>query len=243
MGDLTGMRRGYRINKRRSQAILPVLHIPVLTILIIFLAFATAEAQRRDREAAQRAFDRGYQYQTGQGIRRDLGRALEAYREAILKDPNYADAYYNLAQVGFDIRRYDVAELGYKKYLQFYPNDAQAVHDLGVVYHKQGKEKYNDAARQYRRALELKPDMAQAHYNLGNIYYALDRQDMAVQEWDKAIQLDPNNETYINQRERITKIKQQQESALSPDTVWLIMYGLAGVFVVYYIIYMVRKRR
>jgi len=234
------MHRMNRIHQRRVRAILPVLSIPVI---IVFLAFATAEAQRRDREAAQRAFDRGYQYQTGQGVRRDLGRALEAYREAILTDPNYADAYYNLAQVGFDIRRYDVAELGYKKYLQFHPNDAQAVHDLGVVYHKQGKEKYNDAVRQYRRALELKPDMAQAHYNLGNIYYALDRQDLAVQEWDKAIQLDPNNETYINQRERIRKIKQQKESLLSPDTVWLIMYGLAGVFIIYYIIYMVRKRR
>ncbi|OGG49267.1 MAG: hypothetical protein A3F84_26460 [Candidatus Handelsmanbacteria bacterium RIFCSPLOWO2_12_FULL_64_10] len=236
------MRRVYRINKRRSQAILPVLYIPVLTTLIIFLAFTTAEAQR-DREAARRAFDRGYQYQTGQGVRRDLRRALEAYREAIRQDPGYVDAYYNLAQIGFDIRRYDLAEWGYEKYLQSRPNDAETIHDLGVVYHKQGKEKYNDAVRQYRRALDLKPDMAQAHYNLGNIYYALDRQDMAVQEWDKAIQLDPNNETYVNQRERITKIKRQKESVLSPDTVWLIMYGLAGVFVIYYIIYMVRKRR
>jgi tetratricopeptide (TPR) repeat protein len=232
------MRRINRVNKRRHRAILPVLCIPV-----IFLVFATAETQRRDREAAQRAFDRGYRYQTGQGVRRDLNRAIQAYQEAIQQDNSYADAWYNLAQVGFDIRRYDVAELGYKKYLQFYPNDAQAVHDLGVVYHKQGKEKYNEAVRQYRRALELKPDMAQAHYNLGNIYYALDRQDLAVQEWDKAIQLDPNNETYVNQRERITKIKRQNESVLSPDTVWLIMYGLAGVFVAYYIIYMVRKRR
>lgn len=236
------MRRVYRINKRRSQAILPVLYIPVLTTLIIFLAFTTAEAQR-NREAARRAFDRGYRYQTGQGVQRNLRGALDAYREAIQEDPNYADAYYNLAQVGFDMRLFNVAELGYKKYLQFYPNDAQAVHDLGVVYHKQGKEKYNDAVRQYRRALELKPDMAQAHYNLGNIYYALDRQDLAVQEWDKAIQLDPNNETYVNQRERITKIKRQKESVLSPDTVWLIMYGLAGVFVVYYIFYTIRKRR
>lgn len=231
------MHRINRINKRRCQTILPILCIPV-----IFLVFAAAEAQKGDREAAQRAFNRGYQYQTGQGVRRDLNRALQAYREAIQKDPNYVDAYYNMAQIGFDIRRYDLAEWGYEKYLQFRPDDAQAVHDLGVVYHKQGKEKYKDAIRQYRRALELKPDMAQAYYNLGNIYYALDRQDLALQYWDKAIQLDPNNQTYINQRERITKIKQREESPLSPDTVWLIMYGLAGVFVVYYIIYTVRKR-
>jgi tetratricopeptide (TPR) repeat protein len=230
------MRRINRINKRRCQAILPILCIPV-----IFLVFATAEAQRGDRVAAQRAFDRGYRLQTGQGIQKNLRGAFEAYREAIQKDPTYVDAYYNWAQVGFDIGRYDVAELGYKKYLQFYPNDAQAVHDLGAAYHKQ--QKLEDAIRQYRRAIELKPDMAQAHYNLGNIYYYLKRQDLALQYLDKAIQLDPNNETYLNRRQRITNIQRQEKSLLSPDTVWLIMYGLAGVFVVYYIIYMVRKRR
>ncbi|MSS70769.1 MAG: tetratricopeptide repeat protein [Candidatus Latescibacteria bacterium] len=233
------MHRTNRINRRRLHAILPILYIPVMTI---FLAFSVVEAQKNNREAAQRAFDRGYQYQTGKGIRKDLGRALEAYREAFTKDKSYADAYYNFALIAFyEFQRYDLAELGFKNYLQFHPNDAKTVHDLGVAYHKQGK--FEEAIRQYRRALELKPDMAQAHYNLGNIYYHLKRPEMALQEWDKAIQLDPENETYINRRKRIKEIKRQKESVLSPDNVWWIMYGLAGVFVAYCIFYMFRKRR
>lgn len=237
----------------RLQAILSILYIHVknsgggrgsvraeLVVIFLLLALATAEAQK-GREGAQKAFERGYQYQTGQGVRRDLRRAVDAYREAIMLDPTYADAYYNLAQVCFDMRRYDLAEWGYTRYLKFQPNDPQAVHDLGVVYHKEGK--LDDAIRQYRRALELNPDMAQAHYNLGNIYYGRKREALALQEWDKAIQLDPNNETYINQRERITRLARQKESVLSPDTVWWIMYGLAGTFVIYYIVHTVRKRR
>ena len=231
------MQRINRIKQKRLPFILSILYIPVITV---FLAFTTTEAQK-NREAAQRAFDKGYQYQTGKGIRKDLRRAFEAYQEAVSQDNSYADAWYNLAQVGFDIDRFDVAELGYKQYLKFHPNDAQTVHDLGVAYHRQGK--LNDAIRQYRRALELKPDMAQAHYNLGNIYYYQKRYDLAVQELDKAIELDPENETYINRRELIKEIKRKKESFLSPDRVWWIMYGLAGVFVVYYIYYLVRKRR
>ena len=66
---------------------------------------------------------------------------------------------------------------------------------------------------------------------------------LALQEWDKAIQLAPENEAYINQRDRITNIKRQNESVLSPDRVWWIMYGLGGVFVIYCLVYWARRRK
>ena len=137
-------------------------------LVVMMTVIAVAAEAQSPRENAQRAFDRGYQYQTGRGVRRNLEAAWLAYREAISLDPTYADAFYNLAQVCFDIRRYDLAELAYKKYLKFQPNEVQAIHDLGVVLHKQGK--YEEALRQYRQALALDPNMAQAHYNLGNLY-------------------------------------------------------------------------
>ena len=213
---------------------------PGLWVLCILLISATAESQK-NREAAQRAFDRGYQFQTGRGIMKNLEAAYLAYREAISLDPSYADAYYNFAQVCSDVLRFDLAELAYKNYLKFQPNEVTAIHDLGVVLHRQGK--YDAAIRQYRRALELNPNLSQAHYNLGNVYYALKKEDLAIQEWDRAIQLDPENETYLHRRERFARIKRQKESPLSPDTVWWIMYGLGGVFVIYCLVYWARRRK
>ncbi len=213
---------------------------PGLWVLCMLLTSASAESQT-NREAAQRAFDRGYQFQTGRGVMKNLEAAYLAYREATDLDPSYADAYYNLAQVCSDVLRFDLAEYAYKSYLRFQPNDVGAIHDLGVMLHKQGK--YDAAIRQYRRALELNPNLSQAHYNLGNAYFALKKENQAIQEWDRAIQLDPENEVYTNRRERFARIKRQKESVFSPDTVWWIMYGLGGVFVVYYMIYLVRKRR
>jgi tetratricopeptide (TPR) repeat protein len=210
-------------------------------MLLLLLPIGFPAGAQTGRESAQKAFDRGIRYQTGKGVIKNLELALEAYRETIRLDPTYADAYYNLAQVAFDIRRFDVAEWGYEKYLRFNPNDAMAAHDLGVTYHKQGK--LDAAVRQYRRVLTLDPGMAQAHFNLGNIYYTLKKESLALQEWDKAIQLDPYNQAYIAQRERISQIAREKDRVLSPDRVWWFMYGLGAVFVAYCIYYFWPKRR
>lgn len=193
------------------------------------------------RENAQAAFDRGYRYQTGRGIKKDLRLALEAYREAIKQDPSYSDAYYNMAQISFDIGRYDVAVWGYKNYIKYNPGDAQAIHDLGVVYNMQGE--YDLAIQQYRKALSLNPNLSQAHYNLGNVYYALKKQDLAIREWDIAIQMDPEKEAYVNRRERFARIERQKKGLFSPRMVGGFMWGLLGVFVVYSVIYWLRRRR
>lgn len=192
--------------------------------LLLLTTIAVAPEAQSPRENAQKAFDRGYQYQTGKGIKRNLRFAIDAYLEAIKLDPSYGDAYYNFAQISFEVGRYDRAVWGYMNYLKYNPYDPQAEHDLGVVYNMQGN--FDLAIQQYKKALAMKPDLAQAHYNLGNVYYAQKKGDMAIREWDRAIELDPENEVYSNRRERFARIERQKKSLLSPDVVRGIMWGM-----------------
>src|SRR4029077_4414425 len=49
------------------------------------------------------------------------------------------------------------------------------------------------AVREYHRALELNPNLAQAHHSLGNIYLHLGLLDRAVDEFQRALAIDPGN--------------------------------------------------
>lgn len=49
------------------------------------------------------------------------------------------------------------------------------------------------AAQECRQAIKLAPDMALAYIKLGSIYYRQGKQDLAIKNWRKAKELDPNN--------------------------------------------------
>jgi Flp pilus assembly protein TadD len=53
---------------------------------------------------------------------------------------------------------------------------------------------YNEAIRHFQHAIELAPTMARAYDNLGLCYYYQNQNDLAVQNYRKAIELDRNSE-------------------------------------------------
>ena len=62
--------------------------------------------------------------------------------------------------------RLQAAEQIYRQILQVKPDQADAIHLLGVLAHQAGRP--DEAVAFYRRALDLNPNFAEAHYNLGN---------------------------------------------------------------------------
>jgi len=52
---------------------------------------------------------------------------------------------------------------------------------------------FEPAAEECRKAIKLAPDMALAYIKLGSIYYRQGKQDLAIRNWRKARELDPNN--------------------------------------------------
>jgi len=84
-----------------------------------------------------------------------------------------------------------------RKILEMNPNDADALHCLGIIYSQSGKR---DHAIDYiKRALQIDPNFADAYNNLGNIFQEIKQLDDAISCYRKALQLNPNLEkTYFN---------------------------------------------
>ncbi len=86
--------------------------------------------------------------------------------------------------------RLQAAEPIYRQILAIEPNQADAIHLLGVLAHQTGK---HEVAVQYiRRAIELQGNVAVFHNNLGGAYHALRRTSEAIASYRRALELKPD---------------------------------------------------
>jgi tetratricopeptide (TPR) repeat protein len=70
------------------------------------------------------------------------------------------------------------------------PDNAEAVHTLGIIAHQSGK--LSEAIEHLRRATAIKPDVAVYHANLGEMYRLAGHIDEAISAGRRAIEIDPN---------------------------------------------------
>ncbi|MCS6851376.1 MAG: tetratricopeptide repeat protein [Gemmataceae bacterium] len=85
----------------------------------------------------------------------------------------------------------DEAELIYRQTLDDNPDNADALHLLGVIAHQRGQAE--KAVRFMRRAVALKPEAAVFHSNLAEAHRALGQLPDAVSHAEKAVRLEPHN--------------------------------------------------
>jgi tetratricopeptide (TPR) repeat protein len=83
-------------------------------------------------------------------------------------------------------------------YLEKDPNESyillMAAHSLFVL------KDYQQAVQYYSKAISAKSDYTEAYYWRGQAYFNLGRKSDALRDVDKALSLDPENETYLNFR-------------------------------------------
>jgi TolB-like protein/Flp pilus assembly protein TadD len=156
-------------------------------------------AARAVNPDAYDAYLRGRFYWTNRG---DLHKSIEAYLQAIEKDPNYALAYAGLAS-GY-------ALLGQVPYDDMPPVDA--------------KPKARQAAE---RALQLDPQSGEAHAVLANVSFSYDWDfDAAEREFQRALTLGQNDPTahqwfshYCIVRNRLQQALEENSRTLGLDPV------------------------
>jgi tetratricopeptide (TPR) repeat protein len=120
------------------------------------------------------------------GTRENRDRAIEYYRKAIDKEPNWPDAYAGLAYVLRTQKRLSEAQQAIEKSLQLSPNSALAHSVAGRVY-----ADLNDFARanaEGQKAIDLAPKsessfLSFAYLNLGGILYMQRRYDEAIRAY------------------------------------------------------------
>jgi len=88
---------------------------------------------------------------------------IERLRQTLEADPNDVGALLALANLNFDIQRWDRARELYTRYLALRPDDADALTDLGICLRAAGE--FQAALEKFSKAQALAPDHWQSVYN------------------------------------------------------------------------------
>ncbi|MDC3128153.1 tetratricopeptide repeat protein [Paracoccaceae bacterium] len=116
--------------------------------------------------------------------------SIESYRQALKISPDYAEAYYNMAnafklnnQLSEALETYDIV-------VKLEPANAQAHYNIANTY--RDKKQLEKSLTAYNRAIELNPKYAQAYHNMGVTLSDLGRYDAAIICLKKALKIQPN---------------------------------------------------
>jgi Flp pilus assembly protein TadD len=90
-----------------------------------------------------------------------------------------------------DIDRLRRTQRIYSELLEREPQNADALHALGVIAHQQGN--YQGSLGLLTRAIEVSPDRPRYHVTIGIIHEALGSLDLAIAAYERAISLQPDN--------------------------------------------------
>jgi tetratricopeptide (TPR) repeat protein len=127
-----------------------------------------------------------------------LQRALTEYERAIELDPSFARPHNGRGLVLADggIQTYEEAKREFRKAIAIAPDFAAPYNNLGVFQRRfEGDRRDSKISENvianYRKAIELAPNNGVHHYNYGLFLKDLDRNDEAMTEFKKAIELSP----------------------------------------------------
>jgi tetratricopeptide (TPR) repeat protein len=85
----------------------------------------------------------------------------------------------------------DAAARLYEAVLAADPDQADALHSLGVLHHQRGQSDH--AIASIERAIRLAPEYADAHNNLGNVLKELGRLEPAFRAYRRVVELVPGH--------------------------------------------------
>jgi type IV pilus assembly protein PilF len=111
------------------------------------------------------------------------------YLKALEKKPGYSEARNNLGVNYLEMKRWDdaIAQLKLVQDDIFFQGQESAVINMGLAH--LGKGDYQQALTQLRAAVGRNPADPRTRVHLGRVYFALDKTELAVQEYRKSLEL------------------------------------------------------
>lgn len=144
-----------------------------------------------------------------------LGEALKAAWKAVELKKDYKDAYDLVGSIFFKMLDFENSLRFYKKVIQIDPKDAMGYYNLGLVHsvmkdfakaeenwkkaidyeklikEKKEKRKIPEDDLDLSLIVKARPVSFEAHKSLGNLYIKQDKKAKALEEFKKAIELEP----------------------------------------------------
>ncbi len=164
-------------------------------VLLLPTTYLTAQSYH---DPSPNQFDADAFYHRGTELHRlnDLSGAISYYTEALYINPQHTDALYNRGIAYYDSEKYNKALFDFDALIELRPQDGQAFEQRART-----KLLLNDgqgAMADYTRALEGSPTSI-LFVNRGMASSMLKNYHYALQDFDEALQMDPNDaEAYIN---------------------------------------------
>jgi len=137
--------------------------------------------------------------------RDDNDAAIKLLEQAVAIDPNYAEAWAELAK-GYVFRSFNFArdpeqrklnedaEVAVEKALELNPNLPEGHLSRGLVLWTHTKRfPHEQAIQAFKRAIALNPDLDEAHQWLSVVYIHIGLFDEATEEINKTLEINPNN--------------------------------------------------
>ena len=160
------------IDKKEYEKALPYLEIAIKTDITSLKAWAY--------------FQMGFCY----GELKSSVKAMEAFKQAIRIDPDYALAHVNLGIAYGELGNYAKAMEAFKQAISIDPVNANAHLGVGNAYYEFGL--YKDAIEAYKQVIRIDPDDAITYGNLGAAYLQLGFYKDAIETCKQAIRIDPD---------------------------------------------------
>ena len=185
----------------------------VLLIAGAVLGFALHHRPAREVQAratnpeAQELYLQG-RYYWNKRTPQDLNKAVDAFTQAIVHDPSYAQAYIGLADCYNLLREfaampereaYPRALAAAKKAVELDDSSAEAHASLAFVEFYWNWD-VQRAEREFRRAIKLNPEYAVAHQWYANFLAMSARAPEALEEISRAEQIDPGSNAIVADR-------------------------------------------
>ncbi len=104
-------------------------------------------------------------------------------------DPHDRDARVQLADIFYDMQRFDAAIPWYEEALALDPSDVHVSTDLGTAYLYTGS--LEKALERYRESLDLQPDHPQTLQNLGIAHFSTGDYQKAIDTWERLLRANP----------------------------------------------------
>ena len=160
-----------------------------------------AEALEQAAELSRRYANSSVLCNIHGAIYKSLGKldaSIEAYKKAVLINPNYADAHYNMGNALRDYGKQDEAITAYENALNLQPSHVDAYNNIGNILRNQGK--LEKAIIAFKKAIKINPNGANLYYNMGNALLAKGELLLATDAFSNATAIDPNYAAAYNNK-------------------------------------------
>jgi tetratricopeptide (TPR) repeat protein len=132
-------------------------------------------------------FGRGMAY----GRNRQFDQAIADLTVYLQRNPESSRGYTKRGVRYIWMGKLDLAKQDLRKAVAIDPSNAEANDDLGVLYAQE--KQYERAAQHFHNSIKHDPGYQKAHHNLAMVNFLTGRQESALSEIEKALELDSQN--------------------------------------------------